>query len=95
MKLERVARTLAATLLALGAVAAPAVGWAATEPAAGMKAAGPKQAANAGTKAQECAKMKKKNADYEVAAAAAPKEAKIPGGESIKSDIAWYKSNCS
>lgn len=95
MKLERVTGTLAAMLLALGTAAAPTAGWTATEPAGGTKAAGSTPAANAGTKAQECAKVKKKIADYEAAAAAAPKGAKVPGGESIKSDIAWYKSNCS
>lgn len=48
----------------------------------------------AASKVQKCAETKKKIADYEAAAAAAPKGAKVSGSETIKSDISWYKSNC-
>lgn len=51
-------------------------------------------AAAAASKAQKCAETKKKIADYESAAAAAPKGAKVSGSETIKSDMSWYKSNC-
>lgn len=42
-------------------------------------------------KAQECARMKKRIADYEAATA---KGGKGPGAETIKKDIAWYNGNC-
>ncbi len=74
---------------------APALAWAAGDgsvvPSNSTKAAAPA----ASSKSQKCAETKKKIADYESAAAAAPKGAKVSGSETIKSDMSWYKSNCS
>ncbi len=42
-------------------------------------------------KAQECARMKKRIADYEAATA---KGGKGSNAETIKKDIAWYHANC-
>ena len=47
----------------------------------------------AATKAMKCAELKKKIADYKAAEAAA-KGAKVPGSETIKSDIVWVQNNC-
>lgn len=82
----------AVALLALSPVSAWAAGDGSVVPS---NKAGSPAAAAATTKAQKCAETKKKIADYESAAAAAPKGAKVSGAESIKSDISWYKSNCS
>lgn len=81
----------AAALLAFAPVSAWAAGDGSVVPSS--KAGTPAGSA-AATKVQKCAETKKKIADYEAAAAAAPKGAKVSGAETIKSDISWYKSNC-
>ncbi|MFO1313043.1 MAG: hypothetical protein U1F41_13365 [Burkholderiales bacterium] len=81
----------AAALLALSAGASWAAGDGSVVPSAAKQPAAP----SAVNKTQKCAETKKKISDYEAAAAAAPKGAKVSGAETIKSDMSWYKSNCS
>ena len=75
---------------------APATTWAAGDGSVKPGAANtPAASTAASSKTQKCAETKKKIADYEAAAASAPKGAKVSGSETIKSDMSWYKSNCS
>lgn len=87
------------TLTTAGGIAAlllfaSATAWAAGDSGTPSSTAAKPGQAQAESKAQKCAETKKKIADYEAAAAAAPKGAKVSGSETIKSDIAWYRSNC-